>query len=80
MATRNSVRGTLSIPILMAKCQEQQSNARRRKRLPPITGVNADHSLANLSCSIEGEVKKKYVSDRWSLSCFQPHLLEQGRF
>ena len=47
---------------------------------PPVTGVNVDHSRANLSCSIEGEVKKKYVSDRWSLSCFQPHLLEQGRF
>ena len=58
---------------------EHRTHAGRQGH-PPVTGVNADRSLANLSCSIEGEVKKKYVSDRWSLSCFQPHLLEQGRF
>jgi len=33
-----------------------------------------------LDRSIEGEVKRKYFSHRWSFSCFQPHVLEQGRF
>src|SRR5881409_2515578 len=33
-----------------------------------------------VSCSIEGEVKRKYLSHRWSFSCFQPHVLEQRRF
>src|SRR5438552_6127389 len=33
-----------------------------------------------LNRSIEGEVKRKYFSHRWSFSCFQPHVLEQRRF
>src|SRR5207247_10433727 len=35
---------------------------------------------SKVSCSIEGEVKRKYLSHRWSFSCFQPHVLEQRRF
>ena len=35
---------------------------------------------SDLDRSIEGEVKRKYFSHRWSFSCFQPHVLEQGRF
>ena len=35
---------------------------------------------ASLACSIEEEVKRKNLSPRWSLSCFQPDVLEEGRF
>jgi hypothetical protein len=34
---------------------------------------------ASLGCSIE-EVKRKNLSPRWSFSCFQPDVLEEGRF
>jgi hypothetical protein len=35
---------------------------------------------ASLGCSIEEEVKRKNLSPRWSFSCFQPDVLEEGRF
>jgi hypothetical protein len=35
---------------------------------------------ASLGCSIEEEVKRKNLSPRWNFSCFQPDVLEEGRF
>jgi len=53
-----------------------------RRRRVRYMQILQSHSLQrfNVSCSIEGEVKRKYLSHRWSFSCFQPHVLEQRRF